>query len=81
MSLLRLLPFLVHCIVPIQELHIIMYPSYSSVLPPEVLCSLLRLLPIQVYCSPNSRTTYYNVSICIVLYYPLKSLKSDYPSV
>ena len=42
------------------------------VLPSEVLSSFLRLFPFIVHCCPNSRTTYYNVSICIVLYCPLK---------
>ena len=43
------------------------------VLPFEVLSSFLRLFPFIVHCSPNARTTYNNVSICIVLYCPLKS--------
>ena len=58
-------------VVPIQGLYIIMY--LSSVLLFEVLSSLLRLLPFVVPCSPDSRTKCYYASLCIVLYYSLKS--------
>ena len=65
-SLMRLFPFLVQFKDYIlQCIHL-----YSSVLPSEVLSSLMRLLPFVVLCSPDSRTIYYNVSLCIVLSIP-----------
>ena len=47
--------------------NIISFSLSSSEQSPET------ILPFVVQCSPNSMTIYYNVSLCIVLYYSLKS--------
>ena len=69
-SLLRLLPFLVHCSLQFKDYILQSVHLYSSVLPSEVLISLMRQLPFVVHCSTDSRTIYYNVSFCIVLSIP-----------
>ena len=65
-------PYVAHCSLNLRTI-CYMYHFVLFCVTLWVLSTLLRLLPFVVHFSPYSWTIYYNVSLCIVLYYSLKS--------